>query len=576
MKMIKNKYFITTIILIVAILPTFINLIRPGLYPMQDDLQAFRTQQMFKCMQDFQIPCRWIPDMGYQYGYPQFIFYPPSVYYLGASLHLLGIQIIDAVKIMFILGFILSTVFMYGFLKIFFDNESKDKSFVHTSLPAFVGAMLYSYVPYKALEVFVRGALNEFWSMVFFPLIFLFSYLVIVKKSNKNIVLLSVSVGGLLLTHSLMSMIFSPLAFVWCLTLMFLRNSWKVLPKLIFSVLLGVGIAAFFTLPMLFEGKYVHLESLLGGYFDYRQHFVNINRLFISNHFGYGSSGLNQDNDLTLSTGQIQWMFALITVFLAFFSIKRQRNLAVLTIVFSICELGILFMIHQKSSFIWDKLSFLVWLQFPWRFLTNSIFLLSLLGALGVYFISFINQKFAKICSLFLLAGIFILHVQFFVPKTWYSITDTEKFSGVLWDKQLTISIFDYLPIYSILPPINKAPEKPEVLEGKASFYEYTKGSDYQKGRVNVNEESLIRIPLFDFPGMEVKIDDKKVDHWHDDCRNQPFCYGLITFKIPTGDHTVDTSLTNTLIRTLGNVLSVVSILIAIYLFKKYKHEKIY
>jgi hypothetical protein len=46
--------------------------------------------------------------------------------------------------------------------------------------------------------------------------------------------------------------------------------------------LLGIGLAAFFTLPVLFERQYVHIESMVGGYFDYRQHFVDIKQLFFS------------------------------------------------------------------------------------------------------------------------------------------------------------------------------------------------------------------------------------------------------------------------------------------------------
>ena len=107
---------------------------------MQDDLQAFRVQQMVQCLKDFQIPCRWIPDMGYQYGYPQFNFYPPSVFYAGALLNLVGFQIIDTVKILFILGFVLSALTMFIFLKAMFSDW-----------PAFVGSLLYIYFPYKLL-----------------------------------------------------------------------------------------------------------------------------------------------------------------------------------------------------------------------------------------------------------------------------------------------------------------------------------------------------------------------------------------------------------------------------------------
>lgn len=541
---------------------------------MQDDLQAMRIHQMFSCFQDFQIPCRWVPDMGYQYGYPQFIYYPPSVYYLGAFLHLFGIQIIDSVKILFILGYIFSAWFMFIFLKAFFDGESKEKTFVNTTLPALFGTMLYTYIPYKALEVYVRGALNEFWSLVFYPLIFWAIYQLISKQKLKYVLFLALSIAALLLTHNLMTLIFAPLAILWCLSLLIVKKAWKIIPRIFAGGLLGVGLAASFTLPVVFEGQYVHLESMLGGYFDYRQHFVSLERLLISNRFGYGSSGLGQDNDLTLSTGQIQWLVSLVGLGLSFFFVRKHKNIAILAIIFFIAEWGILFLIHQKSSFIWEKLPILFYLQFPWRFLTDSIFLLSILGSVAVFFVAQINKNYAKIFAAVVLIGIFVLHAQFFQPKEWFGISDKDKFSGPFWEKQLTISIFDYLPIYAKLPPNKKAPPLPEILDGEATFTSYKKGSNYQIGKVEVQKEAVVRLPLFDFPGMEVTIDGEKVSHRHDDCRKQEYCLGLITFNIKEGKHIIKAKLTDTPVRNISNIITIVSILVAAGIFFQIKRDE--
>lgn len=556
----KRSYKFWAICIIILTIPTFSQLIRPGFFFMQDDLQAMRVHQMFACFKDFQIPCRWVPDMGYQYGYPQFLFYPPSVYYLGALIHLLGIQIIDAVKILFILGYVFSTLFMFIFLKAFFDGESKEKNFVSTTLPAFFGAMLYTYVPYKALEVYVRGALNEFWSLVFFPLIFWGIYQLISKQKIKYIIFLALSIAALMLTHNLMTLIFAPLAILWCFSLLILKKAWKTIPKIVSGGLLGIGLASFFALPVIFEGKYVHLETLVGGYFDYRQHFVSIYRLFVSNNFGYGSSGFGQDNNLTLSTGQIHSALALIGLILSMLLFKKKKNISILVIIFSLAEALVLFLIHQKSSFIWEKIPIMAYLQFPWRFLTNSIFLLSILGSATIFLISQINKNFAKIFACLILIGIFIMHSHFFTPKEWYGISDKDKFSGPFWEKELTISIFDYLPIYAKLPPPKKAPDVPEVLEGKVKFISYKKGSNYQLGEVEVEKNSVIRLPLFDFPGMEAWVDGKQVTHWNNDCQKQQFCLGLITFSIPEGKHTISAKLKDTPVRSIGNMITLISL----------------
>lgn len=550
------------LILLLLIIPSFASLIRPGYFSMHDDLQAFRIQQMDKCFQDFQIPCRWIPDMGFGYGYPEFNYYPPSVYYLGEAFHLIGFQFIDSSKIVFALGLILSALTMYLFLKDYLSKWS-----------AVVGALLYTYIPYKAVNVYVRGALNEFWTLVFYPLLFWSSMKIIREGGKKNIGFFALSVFLILITHNLMTMIFLPVLGVWVILQVILEKNFKSIVSLILGGLLGLGLAAFFSLPVLFEQKYAHLETLVGGYFDYRQHFVNLNQLFISNFWGYGSSLWGDDDGLSLSTGQVQVMASLVTLGLAFFNFKKFKKLSITVFIFSLVELLVLFMIHQKSAPVWTIFeSFLEFLQFPWRFLSISIFLLSMLAATGVFFIEKMDLKIFKIKAaviygIILVISCFILYLPFFKPHDWYNISDQDKFSGASWQKQLTISIFDYLPIYAKFPPVSEAPQDPETLEGLVDFKTAEKGSDYKKWTVDVMQDALLRAPMYDFPGMKVLVDGQVVPHRNDDCRNEEFCLGLITFPVSSGNHEILVKLTNTPIRLIGNMITLLSLIILVVLF---------
>ncbi len=580
-----NKKNLEWIFIILIAIPTIYSLLRPGFFSMHDDLQAFRVHQMDKCIQDLQIPCRWVPDMGFEYGYPQYNFYPPSIYYLAEVFHLVGFQFIDTVKILVILGFVLSALFMYLFLREWLGKW-----------PAFVGAALYAYEPYKAVDAYVRGALSEFWALVFFPLIFWSSYRLIKKNDLKSLIFFSISVGLLLITHNLMTLIFIPVAALWVLTWIILEKKWNLILKFTAASLLGLGLAAFFTLPVTFEKEYVHLESIIGGYFDYRLHFTNLNQLFISNFFDYGSSVWGPKDDLSLSVGHIQWISAVFALLLSLVTFKTHKKLSIMTILLFALALFSIFLTHQKSASVWDILGFLTWLQFPWRFLANAIFLLSILSAIAIYLLkeilrtkdfqnSILNKvsnKFFKNFDLsiklgvFLILAAFFLYGNFFKPHAWINITDKEKFSGASWEKQLTVSIFDYLPIYAKLPPIRKAPDLPEVMKGSAKFLSYKKGSNYQFGEYEASESANLRLPLFDFPGMKVSIDGKKVDHNHNDCTNQEFCLGLISVNIPAGNHKIETKLTDTPIRTLGNLITLSTMVIIAALFiKDAKSKKI-
>ena len=544
------------LVTLILTVPTFYLLTRPGFFSMQDDLQAFRLHQIHKCFLDFQLPCRWVPDAGYMYGYPMFNFYSPSVFYLGEIFHLLGFQIIDSVKLLFILGFVLSTLAMYILLRAFFNGFA-----------SVVGAVIFSYVPLRATQVYVRGSLNEFWSQVFFPLLFWSSYQFLVKKKMKFLYLFSVFTGLLLLTHNLMSFIFFFCLGLWIMVHSILLKNLKGFVYLFLGGLLGFGLAAFFVIPMVTEGRFVHLESLIGGYFDYRQHFVTVKELFFSNQFGYGSSVLGPVDDLSLSTGIFIWPVSLLGFILSIINYRRNKKLSVLIIILSFLALGSLFLMHQRSSFIWERVTLLHWLQFPWRLLNLSVFLLNFIAVAVFYYI---NKKAALFFGILLILLSVVYQINFFKPKDWFYISDQEKFSGLNWEKQLTISIFEYLPKTATLPPNKKAQDLPEVLEGKVEFLSFKKSSNYQQMKVMVNEDSVIRLQLIDFPGLQVKLNGKEHDFVNNDCRGQEYCFGLVTIKAPAGEYIIEAGVKNTLVRTLSNIFSLFSFLTLIVFIFKY------
>lgn len=88
-------------------------LIGAGYFNMHDDLQMMRQLEMEKCFLSLQIPCRWIPDMGYGFGFPLFNFYPPLPYLIGEVIRIFGVSFVDTVKLVAILAFVTSGITMY-------------------------------------------------------------------------------------------------------------------------------------------------------------------------------------------------------------------------------------------------------------------------------------------------------------------------------------------------------------------------------------------------------------------------------------------------------------------------------
>ncbi len=532
----------------VLIFPLFYRLLSPGIHTIQDSMQYFRVYEMDKCFSDGQFPCRWVPDLGYGFGYPLFLYYSPAPYYIGVFIHSLGFQYIDTIKVLFILGFIVSALAMYELCRHLFKNE----------LAAVTAAVLYSYAPVRAVQVYVRGSMGEFLSFVFFPWLFLFSYKIIKDHDKRSIIWLGLSTAGLLLTHNLMSLAFFPILGLWSLFWMYETRNIEVIKKLLVGIFIGIGLSAFFVIPLVFERQFVHLETLVGGYFDYRQHFVDLFQLFISNHWGYGSSQLGPGDDLSLSVGQIHWFLWVVAFILAFINRKKRKQISLMIFVLSVVELVSLFLMHEKSSFIWKLVPGMSIFQFPWRFLVTSNFLLSFLAVSGI---TLMGKKTQIVVFIITLVGLYVLHGSFFRPQKWMTITDNDLLHGEDFIKQQTSSIFDYLPMSAVLPPNYPAKKSPEITSGKAFIVSYLKGSDWQSGKINVISSSVnVRLPIFDFPGMTVVVDGKDISHNHIDCSGQDYCFGQISFKIPQGEHSFSVRLEKTWPRRWGDMISLITL----------------
>jgi len=377
---------------------------------------------------------------------------------------------------------------------------------------------------------------------------------------------LAFSLAALFTSHNISSLIFFPIVFVWTgFLIIFERgNSPSLLKnriiKLFIGILSSLAISAFFVLPAWFEKGLVHTETLLGGYFDYINHFVGLKQLLLDTHWGYGTSEVGPYDDILLTVGLIQWILPLITITLLFF-LRRKRQAYLLSFI-TVLGWVLLFLAHPRSLIFWEKIPIMAFIQFPWRFLVFATFLFSLgAGASSLVFSKNSSVTYTLFC--FLIVVTFTLNRSYFTPRIWINISDTQKFSGDDWVRQQTISIFDYLPIYAERPPSQAAYDKPEIIEGYADVKVEQKGTNWQKWQVDIKSPSAtLQAPIYYFPEWRVQSDDKLV----------PVSFnnklGLITFSLPLGKHEVRLKLYDTPVRRFANLLSLATI-IALPIYSK-------
>jgi hypothetical protein len=532
------------LIIFILLLPAFSWLLQPGYFTMHDDLQTVRQLQMDLCFRDGQIPCRWGKELGYGFGYPLFNFYPPVPYLLGQVFRTFGLAYVDIVKAVGVTGFLLTAYFMYLLGKELWGKKG-----------GLISMFIYTYAPYHSVDFFVRGAMNEFWAMAFYPAIFLSLYRLVRTNEFRYVLLTALSVAGLMLSHNPMLLIFTPVAIAWTLFWLWRQGTLRSFPKLVMAAILAFGLAAFFTLPVLIEQRFAHVETLTIGYFNFLAHFLDLNQIFFRINWGYGESILGPADTMSFALGYLQWLLPLcvLTVFAIFPKYRKYFLEVVLLLVF---VLGALFMSHSRSTPLWLKIPPIQFLQFPWRFLTLAVFSSSVIaGAAGLFF-----PKGSRSKLIFSLLAVFILilNANYFRPRAWFpDMTDVKKFSGDSWRWQVTGSIFDYLPIYAPLPPPDPAGGDIGITSGSGEYKTLEKTSNKQLYTLDISSDvgATVEIQTFYFPGWRVWVDGREVKI---DPSRDPLL-GRMQVDVSAGQHTLEARFGNTPIRTAANIISLLS-----------------
>ncbi len=526
-------------------------LLTPGYFNMHDDLQMMRQLVMETCIKDGQIPCRWSQYMGYGYGFPLFNYYPQLPYLVGEIYRIIGFSFVDTAKLVFFTSFVASGLTMYYLAREFWGK-----------LGGLLSAAFYIWAPYHSEDIYVRGAMNEAWAFIWFPLILLASYKLIVAARFRYIAILAFGFFGLLTSHNLMVLIFTPLFAFWCLFwVLKTRPKIKTIIQLALSGVWAFGLAAFFTIPVVLEQKYVHVETLVLGYYEYVAHFATLNQLLISRFWGFGASVWGENDNMAFQAGHAHWGISIVILAFIIWSLLKTRKISLvgsIALFFIASGWFAVFMVHNKSTPIWLALNnYLKFVQFPWRFLTLST--LSFSVAVGAL-VTLVPQNYSKYKYYFvslLIIALIVLNKNYFAPENMKMgpITDQQKFSDAAWDLQQTAGIYDYLPTDAKTAP--KSPQKivAEAQEGKIDLTNLSQKSNYAHITANVlTETATLQINIFQYPGWEVYVDGNKTETFVG--RDE---WGRMHIKLSKGQHDIVARFVNTPVRSAADYISLIS-----------------
>lgn len=144
---------------------------------------------------------RWFSDVHFGFGAPILNFYAPLSYYILVCLR----SIIPSFSTAFLLGFALSIVVaitgMYAWAKHQFSSAQA----------GLTAAAAYGFTPYFYITALGRGSLSEAWGLAFAPWLFWAVLRGVQRPSRSTRLTLTVLYAVLLLTHSLSTLLFTPL-----------------------------------------------------------------------------------------------------------------------------------------------------------------------------------------------------------------------------------------------------------------------------------------------------------------------------------------------------------------------------
>ena len=193
---------------------------------------------------------RWLPNSFEGLGSPTFYFYPPLAYWLSGGLAAIGLPVLQAINVAALLLLIASGMAMHRWL-------------ASRGTHPLLGAALYMLAPYHLHDFYVRGALAEFASFIWLPLIALG---IARLPSRSGIALLALSYGALILTHLPVATLTGP----FLIAPLMLHRIWQDRSTLVPGLIAGIlafTLAAFYLLPaatlqahmstaLLWTGKY--------------------------------------------------------------------------------------------------------------------------------------------------------------------------------------------------------------------------------------------------------------------------------------------------------------------------------
>lgn len=530
-----KKYFPFFIIIVISFIP-LLSLFHSGL-PITHDGQdhVARIANFYQNLVEGNIIPRWAGNLNWGYGHPVIMFLYPLPSYIASLFHFMGFSFVTSTKMVFGLAFIASGLSMYLFVKEILDSKS-----------GFIASLFYLFAPYRFVDLYVRGAIGEHVAFIFPPLICYFLLKLSKKYSYWHVIGSAFSLAGIILSHNAITIMFLPVIILYAVYLIYQKDDKKQIAILYTLItIFGFALSAFFWIPAFFEGKYTLRDIVTKNSISNFSQFKD---------FMYGSWNYGGTAQFTKQVGITQW-FAVITILPVIMLLKKKKN------KFWIINSGLfviffmtLFIMMPISQFVWEKITLLQKFQFPWRFLSVTVFITAIFGG---FFMFVVPKKYKAIGVVIFLCAILFLNKDFWHANGY--LQKQESFYASVYAG--TTDTGESAPIWSVRFMEHNPKSPIELISGDALLKEKKRIITKHEYEIFAKEKSRIRENTLYFPGWRVMIDGIDTPIEFQDPANR----GLMTFFVPKGKHIILAEFSETRLRIFADIISVCGLVILLF-----------
>lgn len=482
--------------------------------------------QFAKAIQSGDFPVRWANGFA-NYGGAIPIVAHQFTSYSGAFIYFFTHNILFSGNILFLIGAILSNIFLYIFLRYYFPR-----------LPSLTAVFLFNFSSYRIFNIYVRGALPEFFSTLFATLVLIGIYYICEKKQLfKGFVLTTIAAFFLSLNHPMMILIYAPLFLSYELFLFFNRCSLKHIFLSFLATLLGVACASYYLIPLLVEIKYFYYGSGI-NHFNFNQFPTLINYLETQGMYIY-KSNLSYDIKTLkqLNFGIFESSIFIISFILLFF----KKNL----LVFCLFIAGVFyfFMTLRMSAFIYQHVTVFQMIQFPWRMWAG------LLIVVPILFAYILDSYSKKLLCVLCIVIILILRLPYAHGNNFQLVNQSIYFfnpdnvNGIMMQTIWSGDPKDY--------PVKT--RQSEIIKGVGVIQKSNIKNSRRLYTISASEDLRLIDYTFYFPGWHVFVDNKEVPIQFQD----PAYRGIITYNVPKGSHEVKLVFQETKLRYFADIITI-------------------